>query len=63
MAALKHPTDHTSKLDLQQLQETAPLKSPAHTAVTEQRAVCLVPSQHALLQACDSVVLCSTCLL
>lgn len=57
-AALKRPTKHTSKSDLQQLQETAPLKSPAHSAVTERRAVCVAPSRHALLQACDSLVLC-----
>ena len=57
-AALKRPTKHTSISDLQQLQETAPLKSPAHSAVTEQRAVCVAPSRHALLQACDSLVLC-----
>lgn len=55
-AALKRPTKHTSKSDLQQLQQTAPLKSPAHSAVTERRAVCVAPSRHALLQACDSLV-------
>lgn len=61
MAASKRPTNHISKSDLQQLQETVPLKSPAHSAVTEQRTVCVAPSQHALLQACNSLVLCSTC--
>lgn len=44
MAVLKCPTNHTSKSDFEQLQETVPLKSQAHSAVTKQRMCRSIPA-------------------